>query len=100
MRHGVSVPATPTTTAIQTTHWISGSRLRAPNLTTVPASRDLLPCELPPSPGILRVMYSDGSALQQLSREECLMLMASVPVGRIIYTRRALPAGLEACSPA
>ena len=37
-------------------------------------------------------MYSDGSALQQLSREECLMLMASVPVGRIIYTRRALPA--------
>jgi uncharacterized protein len=37
-------------------------------------------------------MYSDGSALQQLPREECLMLMASVPVGRIIYTRRALPA--------
>ena len=42
--------------------------------------------------GILAAMYSDGSALQQLSREECLMLMASVPVGRIIYTRRALPA--------
>ena len=37
-------------------------------------------------------MYSDGSALTQLSRDECLMLMASVPVGRIIYTRRALPA--------
>ena len=37
-------------------------------------------------------MYSDGSALTQLSRHECLMLMASVPVGRIIYTRRALPA--------
>jgi len=37
-------------------------------------------------------MYSDGSALQQLSRDECLRLMASVPVGRIIYTRRALPA--------
>ena len=37
-------------------------------------------------------MYSDGSALQQLSRDECLMLMASVPVGRVIYTRRALPA--------
>jgi len=46
----------------------------------------------PPLPGILHVMYSDGSALQQLSRDECLMLMASVPVGRIIYTRRALPA--------
>ena len=37
-------------------------------------------------------MYSDGSALQQLSSNECLMLMASVPAGRIIYTRRALPA--------
>jgi len=37
-------------------------------------------------------MYSDGSALQQLSRDECLQLMASVPVGRVIYTRRALPA--------
>ncbi len=37
-------------------------------------------------------MYSDGSALHRLSRDECLTLMASVPVGRIIYTRRALPA--------
>jgi uncharacterized protein len=37
-------------------------------------------------------MYSDGSALRQLPRNECLTLMASVPVGRIIYTRRALPA--------
>jgi uncharacterized protein len=37
-------------------------------------------------------MHSDGSALQRLSRNECLTLMASVPVGRIIYTRRALPA--------
>ena len=37
-------------------------------------------------------MYSDGSALQRLSRHECLALLASVPVGRIIYTQRALPA--------
>jgi hypothetical protein len=37
-------------------------------------------------------MYSDGSALKELSRDECLQLMASVPVGRVIYTRRALPA--------
>ena len=37
-------------------------------------------------------MYSDGSAPEQLSRDECLRLMASVSVGRIIYTRRALPA--------
>ena len=37
-------------------------------------------------------MYSDGSALSELSRDECLRLLASVPVGRVIYTRRALPA--------
>jgi hypothetical protein len=37
-------------------------------------------------------MYSDGSALEQLSKGVCLQLMATVPVGRIIYTRRALPA--------
>jgi hypothetical protein len=37
-------------------------------------------------------MYSDGSALEQLSGDACLQLMASVSVGRIIYTRRALPA--------
>ena len=37
-------------------------------------------------------MYSDGSALTQLPRGECLKLMASVPVGRVVYTRRALPA--------
>jgi len=37
-------------------------------------------------------MHSDGSALQRLSRDDCLTLLASVPVGRIVYTRRALPA--------
>jgi uncharacterized protein len=37
-------------------------------------------------------MHSDPSALRQMSRDECLRLMASVPVGRIIYTRKALPA--------
>jgi nitroimidazol reductase NimA-like FMN-containing flavoprotein (pyridoxamine 5'-phosphate oxidase superfamily) len=37
-------------------------------------------------------MHSDGSALACLSRGQCLALLASVPVGRIIYTRRALPA--------
>jgi len=35
---------------------------------------------------------SDPTALRQLTRDECLRLMASVPVGRIIYTRQALPA--------
>jgi nitroimidazol reductase NimA-like FMN-containing flavoprotein (pyridoxamine 5'-phosphate oxidase superfamily) len=37
-------------------------------------------------------MYSDGSALRQLTRDECLRLLATVPIGRIIYTRQALPA--------
>jgi uncharacterized protein len=37
-------------------------------------------------------MYSDNPALQQLTRQQCLQLMASVPVGRIVYTRQALPA--------
>lgn len=37
-------------------------------------------------------MYSDGAALRELSRDECLRLLVSVPVGRVIYTRRALPA--------
>jgi uncharacterized protein len=32
------------------------------------------------------------SVLAVLSREQCLRLMASAPVGRIIYTRRAMPA--------
>jgi hypothetical protein len=37
-------------------------------------------------------MYSDGSALRQLTRDGCLRLLATVPIGRIIYTRQALPA--------
>jgi nitroimidazol reductase NimA-like FMN-containing flavoprotein (pyridoxamine 5'-phosphate oxidase superfamily) len=37
-------------------------------------------------------MDADSSALEQLSRDECMRLMGSVPVGRIVYTRQALPA--------
>ena len=37
-------------------------------------------------------MDADSSALEQLPRDECLRLMGSVPVGRIAYTRQALPA--------
>jgi uncharacterized protein len=37
-------------------------------------------------------MYTDGSALTRLTGDQCLHLMTSVPVGRIIYTRQALPA--------
>lgn len=37
-------------------------------------------------------MNANGSALERLSDGECLRLIASVPVGRIVYTLRALPA--------
>lgn len=32
------------------------------------------------------------TVLDTLTSDECLRLMASVPIGRIVYTRRALPA--------
>jgi len=35
---------------------------------------------------------SDGPALEELSRAECLRLLATVTIGRIAYTRQALPA--------
>ena len=41
---------------------------------------------------MLAAMYSDGSALRQLTRDDCLRLLATAPIGRIIYTRQALPA--------
>ncbi|MFC5814778.1 pyridoxamine 5'-phosphate oxidase family protein [Nonomuraea harbinensis] len=37
-------------------------------------------------------MQLDSSGLQVLSREECLRLMSSPPIGRIVFTDRALPA--------
>ncbi|MFG1947119.1 pyridoxamine 5'-phosphate oxidase family protein [Nonomuraea sp. NPDC048826] len=37
-------------------------------------------------------MQLDSSGLQVLSREECLRLMSSMPIGRIVFTDRALPA--------
>ncbi|MGH3277849.1 MAG: pyridoxamine 5'-phosphate oxidase family protein [Trebonia sp.] len=37
-------------------------------------------------------MDSNGTTLENLSREECLRLVGQVPVGRIVYTRHALPA--------
>lgn len=45
-----------------------------------------------PAAGILLVMDSNTPVLEQLSRDECMRLMRSVPVGRIVYTRQALPA--------
>jgi hypothetical protein len=35
---------------------------------------------------------ADGRALEDLSRQECLDLLASLPIGRLVYTRQALPA--------
>jgi nitroimidazol reductase NimA-like FMN-containing flavoprotein (pyridoxamine 5'-phosphate oxidase superfamily) len=37
-------------------------------------------------------MDFDGPELKRLGRDECLRLLGSVPVGRVIYTRQALPA--------
>jgi nitroimidazol reductase NimA-like FMN-containing flavoprotein (pyridoxamine 5'-phosphate oxidase superfamily) len=37
-------------------------------------------------------MRPDNRVLDSLTRDECLRLLASVPVGRIVYTRRAMPA--------
>ena len=37
-------------------------------------------------------MDVNGTSLKQLSREECLRLVGQVPLGRIVYTRQALPA--------
>jgi hypothetical protein len=37
-------------------------------------------------------MDFNGTTLEQLSRGECLRLVGQVPVGRIVYTRQALPA--------
>jgi uncharacterized protein len=45
-----------------------------------------------PVTGILHGMDFNGTTLEHLSREECLRLVGLVPVGRIVYTRQALPA--------
>ncbi|GAA2283941.1 pyridoxamine 5'-phosphate oxidase family protein [Streptomyces atrovirens] len=37
---------------------------------------------------------SRNDAFRALGRQECLRLLAGVPVGRVIYTRQALPAVL------
>src|SRR6202035_2095627 len=51
-------------------------------------------CPRPETPvtGILQGMDFDGTTLEHLSREECLRLVGQVPVGRIVYTGRPLPA--------
>ena len=41
---------------------------------------------------MLQGMDFNGTTLEQLSRGECLRLVGQVPLGRIVYTRQALPA--------
>ena len=41
---------------------------------------------------MLHAMDFNGTTLEQLSRDECLRLLGQVPLGRIVYTRQALPA--------
>jgi nitroimidazol reductase NimA-like FMN-containing flavoprotein (pyridoxamine 5'-phosphate oxidase superfamily) len=41
---------------------------------------------------MLMGMERDSSGLQVLSRQECLRLLSSAPIGRIVFTDRALPA--------
>jgi len=52
----------------------------------------LCPPHETPVTGILHDMDCNGTTLENLSREECLRLVGQVPVGRIVYTRQALPA--------
>jgi uncharacterized protein len=54
--------------------------------------RDLVPSADGAAAGILLVMDTDSLALENLSPDECMRLMGSVAVGRIVYSRRALPA--------
>jgi len=42
--------------------------------------------------GILHGMDFNGTTLEHLSRDECLRLVGQVPLGRIVFTRQALPA--------
>ena len=66
---------------------------KAAYLTTVPATKDLLPWAVRAASRASSASCTPTARLlKQLSRDECLTLMASVPVGRVIYTRRALPA--------
>ena len=54
--------------------------------------RDLVPSADGAAAGILLVMDTDSPVLENLSPDECMRLMGSVAVGRIVYSRRALPA--------
>src|SRR5437868_8294177 len=54
----------------------------------------LVPARAVWGPGTLGGMTLDSAGLQVLSPEECLLLLGSARIGRIVYTDRALPAVL------
>ena len=66
--------------------------MAAPVTAEAPAIRDLRPFADATARATLLVMNGNDSILERLSRDECMRLMGSVPVGRIVYTRQALPA--------
>src|SRR5262249_43318504 len=47
-----------------------------------------------PYPGERRTRMYANDGFRELDRQECLRLLAKVPVGRIVHTRQALPAVL------
>src|SRR5579862_2130276 len=57
-----------------------------------PPVRDFVPSAGPPGCGHPACMDFNGTTLDQLPRDECLRLVGQVPLGRIVYTRQALPA--------
>jgi len=57
-----------------------------------PAVEDLVPSAQAQVAGILHDMDCNGTTLEHLSPGECLRLVGQVPLGRIVYTRQALPA--------
>jgi DNA-binding NarL/FixJ family response regulator len=80
----------------------AGGGVRGPGLRRVRRRHDasrralelgtLYPRPGPRAGGILDDMDLNGSVPGHLSRGECMRLMGSVPLGRIVYTRQALPA--------
>jgi nitroimidazol reductase NimA-like FMN-containing flavoprotein (pyridoxamine 5'-phosphate oxidase superfamily) len=60
--------------------------------TTARPDRDLRPSRAPGTASSIGRMALDRNGLEILSREECLRLLATVPVGRVAVSVGALPA--------
>jgi uncharacterized protein len=59
---------------------------------TDPLPRDLGPWPQDGPPRTLDGMLQTDSGARELTREECLALLPTVPIGRLVFTDRALPA--------